>query len=133
MPQQKVPAEIREFVARHLKTVEHLEVFMLLQRTASRSWSPSDIAAELRIPEDTAATVLEQLASDNFLDIKILNDILYRFNPATPALEAVAKRSAEFYVRARIAMMNLVTTRGLGPIQDFADAFRLKKKDKGDG
>jgi hypothetical protein len=123
----KIPREIREFVARYLPSVEHLEAFILLHKNTTRSWSPSDLAAELRIPEETAADVLERLASDNFLDVKISNDILYRFNPATDAQKAVSGRVADLYVRERIAMINLVTAATLSPIHDFAEAFRLNK------
>jgi hypothetical protein len=123
----KIPRDIREFVARFLPSVEHLETFMVLQRNTTRTWSPADMAIELRIQESTAADVLERLASDNFLDVKISNEILYRFNPATPALEAQAARCAEYYLHERIAMINLVMAATLGPMHDFAEAFRIKK------
>lgn len=133
MSSSKLPKEVREFVARFLPSVEHLETLIALQRNTTRSWSPSDIAAELRIQEATAADVLERLASDNFLDVKISNDILYRFNPATAELEAISARCADFYVRERIAMTHLVMAASLGPMHDFAEAFRLKKRAKNDG
>jgi hypothetical protein len=123
----KIPREIREFVARFLPSVEHLEAFIVLHKNTTRSWSAADMAVELRIPESTAEDVLERLASDNFLDVKISNDILYRFNPATDALEALSARVADLYVRERIAMINVVTAATLSPIHDFAEAFRLKK------
>jgi hypothetical protein len=104
----RVPKEIREFVARFLPSVEHLETLIALQRDPTRSWSASDVAAELRILESSAADVLERLASNNFLDVKISNEILYRFNPATLALEEAAAHCADFYVRERIAMITAV-------------------------
>jgi hypothetical protein len=110
--------------------LEHLEVFMLLRRNPSRFWSGPDIAAELRIPVSSAAAVLDRLASDNFLDIKISNDLLYQFNPAPPALEAAANGTAEYYLRERIAMTNLVMTGSLGPVCEFAEAFRLKRDER---
>jgi DNA-binding IclR family transcriptional regulator len=73
--------------------VSHSKVFMLLQQKRHRSWSAVEIAAELKISPRTAADVLERLASNNFLDVKISSDLRYRFNPATPALEASADRS----------------------------------------
>jgi hypothetical protein len=124
----RVPKDIREFVTRFLPSVEHLETFIALQGNTTKSWSPTDIAAELRIHESTAADVLEQLASDNFLDVKISNEILYRFNPATAALDEAASRCAEFYVRERIAMINVVTAAPLTPLREFAEAFRIKKR-----
>jgi hypothetical protein len=123
----RIPKDIREFVARYLPSVEHLETFIVLQRNTTRSWSAPDMSIELRIPESTAEVVLERLASDNFLDVKISNEILYRFNPATAALEASAALCAEFYLRERIAMINLVMAAALGPMHDFAEAFRIKK------
>ena len=127
MPPVKIPREIRQFVARHLPGLEYLETFMLLCNGTTRWWSASDIAKAAGLAQSVAADVLEQLASDNFLDVKISNDILYRFNPATPALEDVSRRCADFGVRERIAMINLVTTEALSPMHDFAEAFRLKK------
>ena len=85
------------------------------------------MSIEIRIPEPTAENVLERLASDNFLDVRISNEILYRFNPATAALEASSALCAEFYLRERIAMSNLVMAATLGPMHDFAEAFRIKK------
>ena len=123
----KIPKEVRDFVARFLPSVEHLETFIALQRNTTKSWSAQDLCTELRIPESVAGDVLERLASDNFLDVKISNEILYRFNPATPTLDASAAACADFYRRERIAMINLVMATTLGPLHDFAEAFRIKK------
>ena len=127
MAAPRIPREVRDFVARYLPSVEHLETFIVLQRNSTRSWSASDLSAELRIPQSAAEDVLERLASDNFLDVKISNEILYRFNPATAALEAVSAQCAESYQRERIAMINLVMAAAIGPMHDFAEAFRIKK------
>lgn len=127
MAAPKIPKEIREFVARFLPSVEHLETFVVLQRNTIRSWSASDLSAELRIPQSTAEDVLEQLASDNFLDVNISNEIVYRFNPATDALDEASAISADFYHRDRIAIINFVMAATLGPMHDFAEAFRIKK------
>lgn len=100
---------------------------MLLRQNTTRSWNGREIAAELRISSATADAVLERLASHNFLDVKLSNDILYRYNPMAPELESLATRCADFYLRERIAIINLVTSGTLMPLQDFADAFRLKR------
>jgi Protein of unknown function (DUF2034) len=122
-----IPRDIREFVARFLPSVEHLETFMVLRSNTTRTWSAAEIATELSIAESAAVDVLEQLASDNFLDVRISNDILYRFNPATAALKALSTSCADLYVRQRIRMINLVTASSVSPTHDFTEAFRLKK------
>ena len=127
----KIPKDVREFIVRYLPSVEHLETFIVLQRNTTRSWNAADVSAELRIPESTAADVLEQLASDNFLDVKISNEILYRFNPATAPLEDMAARCADLYLHQRIAIINTVLAASVGPMHDFAEAFRFKKGNAG--
>jgi hypothetical protein len=124
---RKIPRAIREFVLRFLPSIESLETFVVLQRNTTRSWSAADIAVELGMAESTAEDVLERLASNNFLDVKISNEILYRFNPATAALEQSAALCADLYRRERIAMVNLVTAAPVSPMRDFAEAFRLTK------
>lgn len=127
MAAAKIPQEIRDFVARFLPSVEHLETFIVLRRNTTKSWSAQDLSAELRIPESAAGDVLERLASDNFLDVRISNEILYRFNPATAALEEAAAACADFYLRERITMIKLVMAATIGPLHDFAEAFRITK------
>ena len=127
MAATKIPKDIRQFVARYLPSVEYLEIFIVLQRNTTRSWSAPDMSTELGIPESIAEDVLERLASDNFLAVKISNEILYRFNPATTALETSAALCADLYMRERIAMINVVMAARRGPMHDFAEAFRIKK------
>ena len=91
---------------------------MVLQKDPTRSWSPAEIAAEIRILESTAADVLERLASDNFLAVKISNDILYRFNPATETIRSLSFSCADLYARERIALVTLLTTATLSPTRD---------------
>lgn len=105
---QRIPEEIREFIASYCPSIQHLETLMLLHRNPNRSWSARDLAAELGILPSAAAAVLDELASHNFLDVKISNDLLFRFNPISSELELRASRCADFYVRQRVAIINLV-------------------------
>ena len=109
---------MQEFVARFLPSVGHLRILIVLQRNTTRSWSAAEIAAEVRVAESTAADVLEQLASDNFLAVRISNDILYRFNPATDTLRAMATSCVELYARDRMAIINILTTATMSPIDE---------------
>ena len=84
---------------------------MLLRQNAAKSWNSRDIAVELRIAGPTVDAVLEHLASDNFLDVKISSDILFRYSPASAELADIAARCADFYGRERMAIINLVPER----------------------
>lgn len=131
---EAIPDDIRAFIIRYLTSIEHLEVFVLLQRSIDRYWSASEVAAELRIPIARSEQVLERLASNNFLDIKILNDVVYRFNPATSDIDEISNRCAALYRTERLAMIKLIMSAPSDPMRDFADAFRIRlKKDRTNG
>ena len=84
-----------DFIWQHLPSVEHLRVFMVLESNRHRFWSAAEVAAQLRLADDVTASVLEQLAVRNLMDVRISDALLYRFKPATPMLEAIASRAAE--------------------------------------
>lgn len=122
-----ISADVQDFIRRYLRSVEQLDVLALLHRSQPRFWNSLAVASELGIPGQTAEKALDALASNNFLDIKIANDLLYRFNPVTelrPATEAVI----EAYRQQRTSMTRFVASIAADPIRDFADAFRLKKE-----
>ena len=84
---------------------------MLLQRTRERFSSAAEIANELMMPHEAAAEVLETLGSYNLLDVKVSDDLRYRYNPATPTLDSAATQSAQSYQLQRMALLGLVAER----------------------
>jgi hypothetical protein len=42
VPSPQIPKEVRDFVAQYLRSVEHLEIFIVLQRNTTRSWSAAN-------------------------------------------------------------------------------------------
>ena len=132
MAQSKNQRDVKDFVAKYVPSVEHLEVLALLQRNPTKSWNPVEVAAELRIRDVVAADVLERLASDNFLSIQLLNDVSYRFSPVSATLSEAAARCIDTYRREPIAVIRLIMSGASEPIRDFARAFRIKQ-DKSSG
>jgi hypothetical protein len=105
----RIPIEVRQFVARFLPSVAHLETFIVLQKDPTRWWTAAELAQDVRIGDATAADILEQFASANFLAVRISGDILYRFNPATHAIESTSSRCADWYIFERLTMIDLIT------------------------
>jgi hypothetical protein len=113
----RVPVDVRQFVARFLTSVAHLETFIVLQKDPTRWWNAAQLAADIGIAEATAADVLEQFASANFLAVRISGDILYRFNPATDAIESISSRCADWYLFERVTLIDFVITAATRPSQ----------------
>jgi hypothetical protein len=115
----RIPIEVRQFVARFLPSVAHLETFIVLQKDPTRWWTAAELAQDVRIGDATAADILEQFASANFLAVRISGDILYRFNPATDAIESISSQCATCYIFERLTMIDFITTATPGGRDDL--------------
>lgn len=120
--------DVRDFVSRYLGSVERLETFVFLRRGATRYWTATEIAEALDFPTEAMEQALERLASDNFLEVKIANDLMYRFDPVE-TLRETAEQVGVAYSRDRTALLRLAASSTRRAISDLANAFRLKGED----
>jgi hypothetical protein len=121
-----LPDAVRQFLERRVETVEQLEIILLLQRQAARSWNAADVADALGFEEVAAAGHLEALGRRDLLDVRLGQNVRYRYSPATPELDAVVKQVADAYRYRRGAVLAFVTARRRrGPLQDFSDALKI--------
>ena len=128
-----LPSAVRTFLASHVQSIEALEVLLLLHREAERWWSADSVAAELGMPLAAAAARLEELASRNLLDVRISDGIFYRYRPVSPALDRAVRATVETYLRKPLAVTKALYSPPMDDIRRFADAFRIRKREGGDG
>jgi len=122
-----VPGKVAEFTTRHLETIDDLQVLIACMENRDRWWSTESAAHQLGITRAIAGRSLDHLARQNLFDIRIRDDIRYRFAPGTPGLEAEALAWLLEYRKNPLGIVKLVT--GSRSIRDFADAFRIKRYD----
>lgn len=127
-PEEVAPV-VRAFVETHLPSLEHLEVLALLIRESEKWWDAAAVGRELGIPAAACRLILEQLASSNLLAIAITADVRYQFQPGVPEIRDAAEAFALSYGTQRLAIASLVVRRARRSIQDFAEAFRIRRDD----
>ena len=125
----EVPAVVRAFVATHLRSLEELQMLVLLIQSDDRWWDADTASRELLVPLRTARNVLDRLASQNLLDIRITGDVRYQFRPGTEDLRAAAIACSEAYRANPLAVTTIASGAARRGLQDFADAFRIRKDD----
>ena len=59
--------EIKAFIADHIRSVEQLEILLLLQRNPGREWSAADVSKELYVSPESTATRLADFHARGFL------------------------------------------------------------------
>ena len=117
-----LPAELRNFLARHIDSIAQLEALLLL-RAAPEVWDVPRTAGRLYVGEQEAAETLAHLAAHGLLAHAPGG---YRFCPATRELLDMAALLADHYRRHLIPITNLIHAKPRR-IREFADAFKLRK------
>jgi hypothetical protein len=91
----------RQWITRHVTSVEQLDLLMLLDQDASRYWSVGNAASALRLPCAAVRAAAEVLAGRNFLEVRFGEDVLYRLDPGSPELRSVVERLVDAGRRSR--------------------------------
>lgn len=126
MTYEDIPQEIKDFIVKHINSVEQLEILLLLQGSPAREWSARDVAQELRSDTHSVAARLADLHARGFLRCQEASAPGYGFNPDGQQAQLVAKL-ASVYAQRRMAVINLIFSKPIDKIRVFADAFNLRK------
>jgi hypothetical protein len=119
-------AEAREFARTRLGSILQLDVALLLRASGDAWWTAERVAQELRIEPDPARRALEALGSRNLLDVRIANDLAYRYAPWHESAARLMTEIAANHYETR----EIVARGAAGSVAArFADAFRIRKND----
>ena len=99
---------------------------LLLRGDRERWWTATEVAAELKMPPESAAMRLFLLASSALLLFEPSGVPRYRYAGGDVEAEAMIVELAEVYGDNRSAIW-AVAGAPADPIQSFADAFKFKK------
>jgi hypothetical protein len=117
-----IPADIQNFILRHVDSVAQLEALLLLRGNTHETWTPAITAKRLYANEQEITEVLDRLCEDGLLKV---NDGVYRYD-ADPELRGLIDRLVEVYSRHLIAVTNMIHAKPRR-IRQFADAFKIRK------
>jgi hypothetical protein len=116
------------FIRAAIRSVWALEALRCLRAQKSRTWSATALTLELRASELVIQEVLATFRSIGLLTAEADGGV--RYGPASPELDAVVGEIVAEYERRPIAVMKEIYATETSKIQDFANAFRLKKNEK---
>jgi hypothetical protein len=123
MAQEIIPADLRDFILRHIDSIAQIEALLLLRRNPNEKWDAAKTAKRLYIGEQQAADTLARLCSEGLLNCR---DGLYRYVTEPADQEHMIARLADVYARHLIPVTNLIHSKPRR-IREFADAFKLRK------
>ena len=123
----QLPPAVRQLLARYIRSVEQLEVLLLMHGQPQRSWSAADVYSVIRSSEASIASRLESFTKEGFLTKENGAPPTYRYAPNTTDLRSAVDEAAGAYKTWRIRVVEAIFAPPSDPVQSFADAFKLRK------
>lgn len=121
-----LPANVLRLVRRALPAMTHVEVLLLLHRTAPRAWSVGDASAEVKAERLAVAAALAHLLEQHLVREEEPGQWRVDDRDATVMADVAALREA--YDRRPVMLVRALYERP-DPIQAFSNAFRLRRED----
>jgi hypothetical protein len=122
-----IPDAVQAFLLKYIDSVAQLEALLLLRTNATLDWTAEALAKRLYISAQDTAVLLERLRADGFVVALQSPPRSYRYQPASHELSHMVDRLADLYAKYLVPVTNLIHTKPRTRVQEFADAFRLRK------
>jgi hypothetical protein len=129
MADEVLPPDLRHFIARHLSSVEHLEILRLLASQPRKPWTLEAIYGVVLSSRLSVAAGLSKLAASG---------LVRTHEEETPAFIIANLGSADArlvdelmacYRDSPVRVISAIYQPPPDPIQGFADAFRFKQRE----
>jgi hypothetical protein len=125
MSEQALPASVRALIRGPVATMAHVEALLLLRRMSPGTASVAAVATEAQLASlPPARRCLDELVSAGFAEAAGRDE--YRYAPAREDARAAVDALAKMYNEKPVTLVRAVYARPAGPVQAFADAFRLR-------
>lgn len=121
----EISPELKDFIARHVQSVEHLEVLLLLHLSRERAWTVGAVARELRGNE---------LAIARWLDLLVATGLAQRsgeaFSFRSDSADATRQTEnlAALYRERAVKVIEFIYARPNSQLRDFSEAFKFRRK-----
>lgn len=123
-PSNRIPANVADFIFRHIDSLEQLEVLGVLRDRAERDWSPEEVNNVVRSSVSSVTNRLDTLVSHGLARRSDSNR--YSYISDNPHNETIADLFIAYRDR-RVAVIELIFSKPLKGIHSFSEAFKLKE------
>lgn len=124
---------IKQFLERYIRSLDQLEVLLLVSALPDREWSVDEVYNVVRSSPGVVRERLDYFTAAGMLSCTTGDvPVRYRFQPRNADMQATIAALSTAYKISRHKIVELIYSRPEpgDPLIDFSDAFRLKKGDK---
>lgn len=127
MSLSELPRDVQQLLAEQIRSIEQLEILLLLRDNADRRWTASEVYQKVRSSERSVGYTLEELARRGLLARIDQPQTQFQFAPQTEELKAAIDQLARLYSERRVRIVEAIYSAPISAVDEFAKAFRLRK------
>lgn len=121
----EIPQEVRRFVAKHIRSLEQLEVLLLVSALPDRDWTVDSVFQIVQTNRPLVQQRLDDFVRDGLMVRR--PDDSYRYAPKSESLAHDIVAVGNFYKLSRHKIIEMIYAPPADDIRKFSDAFRFKK------
>lgn len=129
MDQKFLPDDVAQFVIDKIDSVAELEALLLLRNAPEREWTARVLSRRLYLGVKDAVDILAALSAKGLAFCKSGDSGAYEYQPGSPEIGQMVDRLCEIYSKEIVPVTNLIHSKSKTRVQEFADAFKLRKKE----
>lgn len=129
--ENEIPLEVTALVHRSLPTMVHIELLLLLARTAPKEWTRHALAAELRSSPALVAAALADLETARLAEsLPGAEPPQHRLGAGDEATRQTIAKLQDVYDRLPVTLIKMLYNRPPSAAKAFADAFRVRPSEE---
>lgn len=129
MTDDLIPPDLQQFILQNIDSIAQMEGLLLLRADRDREWTAESIAQRLYTTRHAGELLLAHLFAIGMLARpEEHSPPRYKYRPATPELEQMVERLVDVYARCLLPVTHLIHSKQKNRIQEFADAFLIRKE-----
>jgi hypothetical protein len=121
-----IPEDVQQMIQRHLATMDHVELLMLLRGSREDSFTPQRLSERMRKPPAMVQQCLDDLSRGGLA--AQLSNGTYRYAAREENLDRTAEAVVRLYNERPVTLVRLLYERPPTAVNTFADAFKLRKQ-----
>jgi len=125
VPNESLSSELRTFIGEYVHSVEQLEILCLFSEGGPKARTLSEVFRVIQSSEQSVARCLDAFCRNQLLVSR--NSGSYEFAPGKTGQGEMVAALTKAYRERRVAVIEAIYQRPGDTIQDFADAFKLRK------
>ena len=121
-----VPDDVRQFLARHVRSVAQLEILLLLSASPDREWQAREVYKTVLSNEELVSKILETFSKLGL--VRKSETATFQFSPASDQVRTLVNDLAILYRQRPNRIIQAIYEAPVSEIEEFAKAFKIRKK-----